>query len=305
MFSPRNHLAMTGDDAPTVVVFGTGSHPVLGAIYEQLQVRARRRVIFAPLESFPSGIQFSLHQADGDCTGSLRIEGDSPVAFENIISVCLDGYAILAGGEGLSEEDQQYRQTESWAALVAFFHNLSRHSLVANHIVKRDHFHSRLSELSLLHSYGLPVARLLVTSDARQARAFIEEVGSVLYRSVMGRDIPFRQLQPQDVARLEEVGLAPVHFEEAPSGAVVGCTLVGSRLLISPRDADIPRDIQTKFRELCAELGLHLAELRVHYTSQRGWTVVGLHPFLSQEGIQDPEVMTATLEMLETGLEAS
>lgn len=287
---------------PTVVVFGHGSHPVLGELYQQLHARARRRVVFAPLESYPSNITFSLHQSSRDEQGGqLSVEGDSAIDFADIVSVCLDGYAILAGGEGLSEEDQEYRNVESWAALVALFRCLSQRCLVANHVVERDHFHSRLSELYLLHSYGLPVPRVLVTSDAGQARAFIEQVGSVIYRPVMGKDHPFRPLQPEDLNRLDEVGLAPVHFEEARDGALVGCIRVGPELILSPRDADIPKDLQEGFRQLSDDLGLHLAEMRMRYDPETGWQAIGLHPFLTMEGMSDPEVAQAALLLLEGG----
>lgn len=287
---------------PTVVVFGLGSHPVLGELYEKLQARGRRRVVFAPLESFPEKIAFALTQHEGEESGFLSIEGDEPVHFEDIVSVCLDGYAIVAGGEGLSAEDQQYRQTEAWAALVAMFRGLSRNCLVANHVVERDHFHSRLAELYLLHSYGLPVPRVLVTSNAHQAGGFIDEVGSVLYRTVMGKDLPFRQFLPEDRQRLEEVGLAPVHFEESPEGGMVGLLRVGPDLIRSPRDADIPEDIQEGFCQLCDGLALQLAELRLRYLSDgRGWQAIGLHPFLTMEGLSDPEVVEAALTLLEMG----
>ena len=262
-------------------------------------------MVFAPLESFPSGIRFSLHQAEGRSGGQLSVEGDPPVDFQNIVSVCLDGYSIVAGGEGLSEEDQQYRNTESWAALVALFRCLSQNGcLVANHVVERDHFHSRLSELYLLHSYGLPVPRTLVSSDAAQVRAFVEQVKNVIYRPVMGKDLPFRPLLPEDIARLDEVGLAPVHFEESSPGTLVGCLRVGSHTFISPRDADVPKDLQAGFAQLSDDLGLHLAEMRLRFEPDQGWLAVGLHPFLTMEGMRDPEVVQAALQMLETGVPA-
>jgi len=294
----------TAVSTPTIVLFGLGSHPVLGELYQLLQSRGRRRVVFVPVESFPTGLEFSLHQADGEHDGHLLVDGEEPILFGDIVSVCLDGYYIVAGGEGLSEEDQEYRQAESWAALVALFKSLSRSSLVANHVVDRDHFQSRLSELYLLHSYGLKVPRTLVTSHAEEARAFIQSLGKVLYRPVMGKDHPFRELLPEDLARLDEVGLAPVHFEEAGEGTPAGCVVVGSRLLVIPDDIQLPASLTEGLLKLCQDLGLHLAEFRLR-SHPDGWLVTGLHPFLTMEGLQDPEVVQATLELLEFGLEES
>ena len=293
--------ANTTVGTPTVVVFGLGSHPVLGEIYQQLQSRGRRRVVFVPLESYPTGTTFSLHQAGGSQHGEFRLDGEEPVAFGDIVSVCLDGYYIVAGGEELSQEDQQYRQAESWAALVALFHCLSERCLVANHVVDRDHFHSRLSELYLLHSYALPVPRTLVTSDAASARRFIQEVGTVIYRPVMGKDLPFQPIQPQDLERLDEVSLAPVHFEEHSEGELAGCLRVGSQTFVSPREAEVPAEIQAGFAELCEDLGLQLAEMRMRKSADGAWQATSLHPFLTLEGLSDGEVFQAALQLLEMG----
>lgn len=275
---------------------------MLGEIYARLQARGRRRVVFATLESFPEAISFGFTQKEGLDDGFFQLDGDQPVNFSDIISVCLDGYAIVAGGEGLSAQDQEYRQTESWAALVALFRGLSRQCLVANHVVERDHFHSRLAELYLLHSYGLPVPRVLVTSNAQLARDFIDQVGSVLYRTVMGKDLPFRPFLPEDKERLHEVSLAPVHFEEHPRGETAGLVRVGRQLLVSPRQADVPQDLRLGFEQLCGDLGLELAELRLRQLhGGQGWQALGLHPFLSLESLNDPEVAQATLQLLEYG----
>lgn len=287
----------------TVVLFGLGSHPVLGELYQLLQARGRRRVVFLSLESYPTGMEFSLHQHEGQSEGYFLVDGEEPIHFRDIVSVCLDGYYVVAGGEELSAEDQEYRQAESWAALVALFKSLSQHALVANHVVDRDHFQSRLGELYLLHSHGLPVPRTLVTSNAEQARSFAKEVGQVLYRPVMGKDYPFRELQPEDISRLEEISLSPVHFEEKPEGTPAGCVVVGSQFIPIPQEAEIPQELQTGLAALCQELGLVLAEFRLLQGTE-GWWVTGMHPFLTDEGLQDPDVVEATLELLEMGLEA-
>lgn len=287
---------------PTVIIFGLGSHPVLGGLYDQLVRRGRRRVVYLSLESFPQDVRFTFHQMGGDVEGHIGLEGDEPVDFEDLVSIAVDGYYIVSEVEGLSAEDLEYRNTEAWAALRAMFGCLSNRCLVVNHLTEREHFDSRLAELSLLHSHGLPVPKVLVTNSPEEVKSFVGEVGNVLYRPVGGIEVAFRKLEKADLERLEELRLAPVHFEAEPVGRLAGVAKVGQRLFLNPREVELPAKITESFTTLCEEQGLHFAELRLCQPSEgAGWLALGMTPFLTEQGMSDPEAMDAALRVLEFG----
>lgn len=287
---------------PTVILCGLGSHPVLGGLYDQLVRRGRRRAVFLPLENFPQDIRFTFHQVEGEVLGQIGIEGDEPVDFEDLVSVAVDGYFIVSEAEGLSEEDLEYRNTESWAALRALFGCLAERCLVVNHLKEREHFDSRLAELSLLNSHGLPVPKVLVTNSPEGAKRFLQEVGSVVYRTVGGSEVAFRKLESSDLDRLEELKLAPVHFEAEPTGRLAGVVKVGRQLFLNPRDAQFPVEIIENFTELCDQQGLHFAELRLCQSSEGAmWQALGITPFLTEQGMSDADAVDAALRVLEFG----
>lgn len=287
---------------PTVLVFGLGSHPVLGGLYDLLVRRDRRRVVYLSLESFPQDIRFTFHQLGGEVEGHIGIEGDEPVDFADIVSVVVDGFFMVSGAEGLSEEDLEYRNTESWAALKALFQVLSTRCLVVNQVAEREHFDSRIAELSLLNAYSLPVPRVLVTSSPEEVREFAAEVRNVLYRRVSGGDVSFRKLEPSDLERLDELRLAPAHFEEEPFGRLAGAVKVGNQLFFNPREVELPSALTENFKKLCRDLGLHFAELRLCQPEEHGeWRVLGMSSFLTEQGMADPEAVDTALRVLEFG----
>ena len=288
--------------ASAVLIVGHGSHPVLGALYQQLMERGKRRVVYIALESYPQDVSLTYHQLEDGLEGRVGILEQEPIDLADLASVVLDDYQIVSPAEGLSPEDFEYRNTESWAALRGFFQCLSEQVLVVNHLVEKEHFDSRVGELSLLDSYGLPVPRLLVSSDPEEVKEFHSQVRNVIYRPVQGRHMPFRKLEAADLERLDELRLSPVHFEEEPKGRLASCIKVGERLFLNPRELELPEEIESNFKVLCSELGLHLAELRLCQSEeQAGWTVLGVSPFFTEPGLEDPEAVDAALRMLEFG----
>lgn len=228
--------------------------------------------------------------------------GEEPIEFQDLASVVLDDYQIVSPAEGLSPEDLEYRNTESWAALRGLFQCLSGQLLVVNHLSEKEHFDSRLGELSLLDSYGLPLPRVLVSSEPEEVKQFYAEVEDVVYRPVQGKHMPFRKLEADDLNRLEELRLSPVHFEEEPKGRLAACVRVGEHLYRNPRELALPEKIEKALDELCRDHEIHLAEMRLcQFGADEDWKVLGLTPFLTEAGLADPEATDAVLRMLEFG----
>ncbi|GMU57649.1 MAG: hypothetical protein AMXMBFR33_67950 [Candidatus Xenobia bacterium] len=287
---------------PTILFFGSTSHPSLGPLYNHLKGRDRRRVVFLPLETFPSGLEFYLELGPGFEDGLFIIPEEQPVALDDLVSVCLDGYYIAPEqGETLSPEDREYLQVESWATLIALFHRLSRRCLVANHVLWREHLNSRLSVLAYFQARGLPVPRVLVTSQPEAAQVFFDEqAGQVIYRPVGGRQQPFRAMEAADLERLHELKGAPIHFEESPRGLPAVAVVVGSSAVVLPREAPVPVELVHRAMAACHELGLFLAEV-VLREEERGWLVTDLRTFPGFDTLQDAQVAEAVSNFLEEG----
>ena len=114
--------------------------------------------------------------------------------------------------------------------------------------------------------------------------------------------MPFQKLEESDLGRLEELRLSPVHFEEEPKGRLASCVKVGDSLYLNPRELELPEKVIKGFQQLCADLELHLAELRLcQADAESEWKVIGMTPFLTEAGLEDPEATDAVLRMLEFG----
>ncbi|MHB2020232.1 MAG: hypothetical protein ACYCW6_25130, partial [Candidatus Xenobia bacterium] len=224
-----------------------------------------RRAVFFPLESFPTRTRLVLEPGGG----RLDLDGEA-IPLHEIVSACLDGiYVPPEPLSHLGEKDREFAQTEAWAALIALFDRLPR---VANVIRPRDVVESRFSLMSFLAARGLPVPRMLVTSDAMEAERF----GAARYRTLSDLPSPFTP---------EQVQLCPLHFEEVLSGPRTRLVVIGEQTF----GPELPGATG-----VCHELGLLMAELVL----QDG-VVVELCTHLTGEGLAVPGVLDAAATLLE------
>lgn len=283
---------------PTCLLYGTPAHPSLALLHQALQARAGFRVVFLAQERYPRDVGLYLPAGEGAEPPLLLLPDQEPIACQDLVSVCLDGFYIAQ--EGLKEftpEDVTYLQTESWAALIALFHRLSQHCLVANHITQRDLISSRLSELGLLSRCGLPVPRATVTSDPEAFRRFYDELGGkVLARPVAGMDPAMREVVAEELETADKLLFSPVHFEEVPEGPVCRLVVVGEQVRTVPEEASPPDAFREAVLEVCRRLRrCHLAEALVR-ESPRGWLATGFRTFISAETL--PAVLEPVVELL-------
>ena len=285
---------------PAIVLFGTVEHPTLTLLYHYLKERGRRRVVYLSNEAFPGEPGFG-HELSQDFEGGRFLFADQPpVDFDNVVSVGLDGFFVRPPDlEVYSERDQEYIQTESWAALIAIFAALSRKCPVANHILRRDDFNSRIAMLGYLHSHGVPIPEVCVSSDPEEARRFINSHdGRIWHRPVAVRELPFSELSSEDAGRLERLPLCPVHFEQRLESRLVNVVRVGPNILTEPADIEVPESLLVALQGACEGLDLHLAEISLR-EGKDGWVCTSLYPFLRPPLLSNPEVAEVIAEFFE------
>jgi len=290
---------------PTVLFFGSNEHATLTTLYHHLKERGNRRVVYLAQEQFPQQPAFELQVGPGWEHCTIHPENEAPVEIADLVSVVLDRYSISPPNlETFSPDDQEYIQVESWATLIALFGALSRHCLVANHVLLREHLVSRMAELCYLASFGLAVPRTVVTSVPAHVLSFVDSCGGqAIYRPVSGMGLPFRSWTADDAARVAELKLCPMHFEEAPGGLEAALGIVGQEVFVKPDETDVPPQVLAGCVKACQGLDLWLAEAGLRQT-ERGWVVTGLRGFPSSDWLGDLEFAEATSALLEGGLPA-
>lgn len=285
---------------PTVLVYGSLENESLVAIHTALAERGRRKAVFVVQEQFPTGLGLYLKMDEPG--GVLIPEGQEPIALDDLVSVCSAGYYVANRGiEDFSPEDQSYIQTESWATLIALFRHLSQRCLVANHVVLRDLLANRWAELCFLASHGLPVPRVLVTSDPDQVVEFQARVSELVYKPVGAPGAVFRELGKGDAQRLERIAASPAHFEERPAGEVTRVIVIGNGLELYPAQPVPPSELLEGLLAACRELELNLAECSLRRGEDGSWLASGLSGFVSPEMLSEPEVLGAVAYYLEEG----
>ncbi len=288
---------------PTVLFFGASDHATLSTLFHHLQERGNRRVVYLPQEQFPHQPTFELQVGPGWEHCLIHPPDEAPVEMADLVSVVLDRYAIHPPDlETFTPDDQEYIQVESWATLIALFGALSRHCLVANHVLLREHLVSRMAELCYLAGHGLAVPRTVVTSVPDHVLHFVDDCGGkAIYRPVSGMGLPFRPWTPEDAGRVQELKLCPMHFEEAPEGEEAAVGVVGEDVFVKPDETDVPAQILAGLVKACRGLDLWLAEAGLRKTS-RGWIVTGLRGFPSSDWLGDAEFAETVSTFLEGGL---
>ncbi|MBN2360225.1 MAG: hypothetical protein JXR83_12305 [Deltaproteobacteria bacterium] len=94
-------------------------------------------------------------------------------------------------------------------------------------------------QLAIARGVGLAVPRTLITSDPWRARAFIDEVGTAVYKPSMGGG-PCCPVDGEALARLAEIAVAPVTFQERVCGTPVRVIALADSVLAAvaiPTDA--------------------------------------------------------------------
>lgn len=283
---------------PTILLYGSGDNAALGMLHQALTARGRRRSVFLLQEHFPFDVGLYLKVGRG-LHGAILL-GSEEIPLDSLCSVAIDGFVISpAGLNEFSQQDAQYLQTESWAALISLFYQLSRQCLVANHVVRRDYLTSRWAELNLLAECGLEVPRTLVTSRPQSAREFYQSLGGrVVCKSVAGAAPVFREVGPKDLEKLHRLTLCPVHYEELPQGWACRIVIVGGRPFQLPEGDPPPPAVLEGIALVCNFLSLHLAEFSLRQMGDR-WLATGLRPFLSPEALTQPHIMEAACLLLE------
>lgn len=158
-------------------------------------------------------------------------------------------------------------------------------------------------QLAVAERVGLAVPRTLVTNAPERARAFLEaQRGPAVHKPlhIQAADWrPTRLVGPGDLARLDDVRLAPVMFQEYVPGIDVRVTAVGEALFAveidarrtsSPEDfrpvlreapmsaCELPPPVAARLRELLRRLGLAYAAVDLRRRDDGAWVFLEANP---------------------------
>ncbi|MBX7257509.1 MAG: ATP-grasp domain-containing protein [Candidatus Hydrogenedentes bacterium] len=195
--------------------------------------KRRKKVQIWDTDSYPESLTCSL------VNGALCLSGEAlPKRLRSV-------YLRATGPSPFSprfEDDLATRPRglfAQWEERLAFISSalliLQARRVVVVNTPEANAQHSRKPyQLELLRSAGLPVPKTLATNDAKAVKAFVKDVGAVVYKPLAG-GASVRRVTKNDLARerLAALALAPVLFQEMLEGVSVRVYVVGKRVVAS------------------------------------------------------------------------
>lgn len=224
-----------------------------------------------------AGVQFEL--ADDGAHGQLRLPGQR-LALTDVTGCYARPLAPLPSSDAATAT----READLAQRMVAW---LDAAPIPVLNRPRAMHSNgSKPYQAQLIATAGFAVPRTLVTTDPDAVRAFVAEVGPVVFKSVSGVRSVVRVLDDAAAERLDRVRRLPTQFQARVPGVDVRVHVVGTRCfatrIISPavdyryaeRDGltadltplDLPDDLAERCVRLTATLGLSLAGIDLKLT---------------------------------------
>jgi hypothetical protein len=181
---------------------------------------------------------------------------------------------------------------------------------------------SKPYQLALIRDLGWSVPETLVTTDPDAARAFWDQHGEVIYKSVSAVRSRVSRLRSEHMDRLCSITSCPTQFQQYIDGVdhrvhVVGeeifacevlCTADDYRYSVEDipdvRPCSLPQDIEDKCRDLAAAMDLPLAGIDLRRTPRDEWFCFEVNPspaFTYYEAATEQPIGAAIAGLLANG----
>jgi glutathione synthase/RimK-type ligase-like ATP-grasp enzyme len=195
--------------------------------------------------------------------------------------------------------------------------------LVVNRPTAMAANNSKPFQSQLIRKAGLPTPDTLVTTDPQAARAFWDEHGSVIYKSISGVRSIVSRLTNDHNRRLHDIEHCPTQFQEYVDGVDVRIHVVGddvfaceiespaddyryahrSGLPVEIRPCSLPDEVETACREIVRRLQLAVAGIDFRRTPDERWVCLEVNPspgFSFYELAADQPISDAIAQLLIT-----
>ncbi len=275
------------------------------------------------LGRYPEGHGMDLFWRQGTWAG--RLQGPSwTLDLEEISGAFVRflGAEARVQPQGLPDAQAHQVQHEADAALALLMDHLA--CPVMNRSGGGMSNNSKPHQLQLIGSAGLLVPPTMVTNDPDAVRAFRDEHGALIYKSISGIRSVVRRLEEAQMARLDLLRHGPAQFQAFVPGCnvrvhTVGEQLFATRILTEAVDyryarrdglevqmepAELPPAVATACLRIAADLGLLHAGIDLKETPDGVWYCFEVNPcpgFIYYERHTGQAISLAIAEHLRDG----
>jgi glutathione synthase/RimK-type ligase-like ATP-grasp enzyme len=276
-----------------ILLWGLSGERPIEAVRAALDEAGAPHLFLDQRDVLETGIEFS---AGVTVEGTLRV-GDRRLDLADVSAVYLRPYdscripRIVRDGLGSAS----WRHAAAVDAAFIAWLEVADATLV-NPFAAMATNESKPYQLERIRRLGFRTPDTLLTTDPAAARAFWEEHGEVIYKSVSGVRSKVARLRPDDLGRLDDVTSFPTqlqryvegtdHRVHVVGGEVYACEIrcpeddyrypVGEPAEIRPCQLD--PEITTRCVALAADLGLHVAGIDLRRTPSGEWFGFEVNP---------------------------
>jgi ribosomal protein S6-L-glutamate ligase RimK-like protein len=210
-----------------IVLWGLGSERTLTAVAEALRRRGTPGRLIDQGEVAHTAVRLDVGPR---VRGSVWTRS-ATIDLEAVTAAYVRPYDSrrLAVDAGATPGDEAWRHALAVDDALASWSELTP-ALVVNRLGAMAGNSSKPYQLQQIARLGFRVPETLVTTDPRQARAFWERHGTVVYKSVSGVRSRVARLRARDRARLDDVATCPTQFQEFVDGRDHRVHVVGTEV---------------------------------------------------------------------------
>lgn len=217
-----------------IVLCGIPSEPPLALVRDRLDamnvpylVLSQRR--FAELP-------FRFRIGGGHIEGEVTVDGRGH-RLEDVVGV----YLRLMDPRRLPEVTTgggEAQAAAAWSEAVSRWSEITP-ARVVNRMAAMGSNASKPFQAQMITRRGFSTPRTLITSDPERARAFVREHGRVIYKSISGVRSIVREVEPDELARLDQIRSCPVQFQAFVEGRNVRVHTVGGEVFATGIDTAV------------------------------------------------------------------
>ncbi|MGH2356007.1 MAG: ATP-grasp domain-containing protein [Chloroflexota bacterium] len=144
--------------------------------------------------------------------------------------------------------------------------------------------------------HGFAVPETLLTTDPEAVRAFGEQHGAIIYKSISSRRSRVTRLRPEDAARLADVTWCPTQFQRYIPGREHRVHVVGEEIFacqvrsdaddyrypgsheVEIRACTLPGEVEDRCRRLAAAMDLPVAGIDLRHSPEGEWYCFEVNP---------------------------
>jgi glutathione synthase/RimK-type ligase-like ATP-grasp enzyme len=202
-----------------ILLCGIPSESPLALLAEALEKRGAEYRIFNQRKSADSAVELGVGLEGAD--GELRTNGEifSLREFKGVYVRFMDDRVLPELDDEPRDSPLRRRTRALHDALYRWFEVAD--GRVVNRCDPQGSNGSKPYQAQLIARYGLRVPETLITNDPETVLAFREAHGAVIYKSISGVRSIVKQLDAEDLARLDDIRWCPVQFQALVPGTDV------------------------------------------------------------------------------------